>query len=60
MDMRTVATTTLNVYESETEPTLSDNEKVAFWLDTLNKKKYLIYKLGNGQIKVPMEDWDGR
>lgn len=56
MDMRTVATNTLNVYESETEPTLSDNEKVAFWLDTLNKKKYLIYKLGNGQIKVPMED----
>lgn len=55
MEMRTVSQVSLNVYESETEPVLSEDEYQAFWFDTKNHKKYLITRKDGKQHKTKAE-----
>lgn len=50
--IKDISQKTINVYKSETEPVLADDEEIAYWFDLTNKKRYLIEKSGTTQTKV--------
>jgi hypothetical protein len=50
--IKDISQKTLNVYRSESEPILADGEDLAYWIDTLNKQRYIIEKSGTTQKKT--------
>lgn len=46
---------TLNVYQQETEPVLIDDEKAAYWFNTLSGQKFYIYRRDGDQTLVLIE-----
>jgi hypothetical protein len=46
---------TLNVYKSDTEPLLSEDEFAAYWLNESEGKKYYITKSGDDQNVIELE-----
>ncbi len=52
--IKDVAQITLNVYKTNIEPVLTDDEKEAYWINIDTGKKYLIQKSGEEQVKIPL------